>query len=92
MGLAKEIVVDQDANGAPRVTIDGREFPWYTAGIVVPTPSVDKMPTVVITIPAEKVTMVNEMLPRAPEPSGGPYRCGHSGCLGRHSLPSEVCC
>lgn len=66
MEFPREIVIDQDANGAPRITIDGQALPWYTAGIVVPPPSRDQMPTVVLTIPAEKVTMVNELQPPAP--------------------------
>ncbi len=60
----KEIRVESDENGAPRITIDGQPFPWYTAGIVAPAPSLSHAtPTVTITIPAEKVVMVNEMQP-----------------------------
>gem|GEM_PF-6089402 len=65
MELPKEIRVESDRTGAPRVTIDGQPLLWYTAGIVVPPPSRDQMPTVVLTIPAEKVVMVNEMQPPA---------------------------
>lgn len=69
MEFSKEIRVESDRAGAPRVTIDGQPLPWYTAGIVVPPPSRDQMPTVVLTIPAERVVMVNEMQPAAPEVS-----------------------
>jgi hypothetical protein len=70
--LPKEIRVESDRTGAPRITIDGQPLPWYTAGIVVPPPALGQaMPTVTITIPAEKVTMVNEMMPPAAEDSRG---------------------
>lgn len=94
MEFAKEIRVDQDERGAPRITIDGQPFPWCTAGIVVPPPALDQaMPTITVTIPAEKVTMLNELpapktrLEREVKPN-----CGHPGCLGRHTVPGEVCC
>ncbi len=98
MEFAKEIRVDQDKHGAPQITIDGQPFPWYTAGIVVPAPALDKTPTVTVTIPAERVTMVNEMqppasrIPRDEEIARGPYRCGLPGCIGAHTTPGEVCC
>lgn len=60
MDIAKEIVVDKDERGAPRVTIDGQLFRWFTAGIVTPAPSLNEAPTVTITVLAEKVTMVND--------------------------------
>jgi len=88
----REIMIDQDEHGAPRVTIDGQPLPWYTAGIIVPPPSRDQMPTVVLTIPAERVVMVNEIQPPAAKESGPPYRCSHRGCLGQHSTPNETCC
>lgn len=97
MEFPKEIRIETDRTGAPRIAIDGQPFPWHTAGIVVPPPSRDQFPTITVTIPAEKVVMVNELQPpasvgsRDDEIAKGPYRCGHPGCLGRHSL-SEVCC
>jgi hypothetical protein len=57
--LAKHIVVDRDENGAPRITIDGEQLPWFTQGIVTPAPSLREMPTVTITLLAEKVEMLN---------------------------------
>lgn len=95
MEFAKEIRVDQDEHGAPRITIDGQPFPWYTAGIVVPAPSLDKAPTVTVTIPAERVTMINELLPpaqRAHQEREVRPNCGHPGCIGAHTTPGEVCC
>jgi hypothetical protein len=94
----EEIRVETAANGAPVIKIDGQPFPWYTAGIVTPPPSRDAMPTVTVTIPAERVVMINEAqpsgsrVPRDEEIARGPYRCGHPGCAGRHSLPNESCC
>jgi hypothetical protein len=96
--FAKEIRVETDRAGAPYITIDGQPFPWHTAGIVIPAPSRDQFPTITVTIPAEKVVMVNEMQPPAPrvsredEIANGPYRCRHPGCSGLHAMPSEVCC
>jgi hypothetical protein len=58
--LAKEIQIDRDDRGAPRITIDGEVFPYGTAGIVTPAPSLNDAPTVTITLLAEKVTMVND--------------------------------
>lgn len=94
MDFAKEIRVDQDERGAPRITIDGQPFPWFTAGIVTPSPAHDKTPTITVTIPAERVTMVNELSPPA-----NPRRarkaepfCRHPGCIGAHTVLGEVCC
>lgn len=66
MGLAKEILVDRDERGAPRITIDGEVLPWYTSGIVVPAPDLREAPTVTVTFLAERVAMVNDfpMTPR----------------------------
>jgi hypothetical protein len=58
--FAKEITVDRDERGVPRITIDGERFRWFTNGIVVPAPSLNEMPTATITILADKVTMLNE--------------------------------
>lgn len=63
MEFPKEIRIESDENGAPRITIDGQPFPWYTAVIVAPAPSREHMPTITVTIPAEKVTMVNGPMP-----------------------------
>ena len=94
MDFAKEIRVDQDERGAPRITIDGQPFPWFTAGIVTPPPVLDGAPMITVTIPAERVTMVNELLPPA-GPRGErkvePF-CRHPGCIGAHTVPGEVCC
>lgn len=60
MEFPHEVRVESDESGAPRITIDGQPFPWYTAGILAPAPSREHMPTITVTIPAEKVTMVNE--------------------------------
>lgn len=96
MDLAKEIRVDRDERGVPRITIDGQEFPWFTAGIETPAPNLTEVPTVTITIPAAKVVMENpSVVPQTRqlrEVKGSPYRCGHPGCIGAHSTDSEQCC
>lgn len=95
-GLAKHIVVDRDDAGIPRITIDGQQLPWYTTAIT-PAPNLNEMPTITVTIPAEKVTMVNDSeLPHRKTGRGeiepGRWRCGHRGCSGYHSTPDEACC
>jgi hypothetical protein len=95
MRLAKEIRVDRDERGAPQITIDGETLPWFTAGIVTPAPSLDEVPTVTITIPAEKVVVENRATPSASylrRVSGAAYRCGHPACLGVHITDNEQCC
>jgi hypothetical protein len=65
MELAKEIRVETTRAGAPCITIDGQPFPWHTAGIQTPPAALGQFPTITVTIPAEKVVMVNEMMPKA---------------------------
>lgn len=61
--MAQRIVVDQYLNGSPRVTIDGETLPWYTAGVTVPAPSSQELPTVTVTFLANHVELVNEARP-----------------------------
>ena len=92
--IAKHIIVDRDDRGAPRLQIDGFVFDFATAGITVPAPSLDQVPTVTVTFVAEKVTMLNDsdFAERLPAVAGPPYRCGHRGCGGFHDTAHESCC
>lgn len=91
--IAKHIIVDRDERGAPRLQIDGFVFDFGMAGINVPAPALDQVPTVTVTFVAEKVTMLNESDWAQPlAPSGAPYRCGHRGCAGLHDTAHESCC
>ena len=90
--LAKEIVVDRDENGVPRITINGTPFPYYTAGIITPAPSLKDHPTITLTIPAECVRMVNDAsLPPGVNRRNVRYRCKTPGCKGSHTRPLEEC-
>jgi len=60
--LAKEIRVDRDEHGAPRITIDGGQLPWYTQGIVPRAPSLNEFGAITITIPAETVTLADDLV------------------------------
>lgn len=78
--LAKTIHVGRDEGGAPCIEIDGERLPWMTCGIVTPAPSLQEMPTVTITIPAERITMTNDdimLMPRGRR-EGGPVQRGTS--------------
>lgn len=94
--LAKHVIIDRDQHGVPRITIDGTVLPWFTSGIAVPAPSLDEVPTVTITIPADKVSMLNEVVtPGGRSREGaepGFYRCRHRGCGGYHQTPNQQCC
>lgn len=92
MELAREILVDRDDKGAPRITINGTPFPYYTAGIVTPAPSLHDMPTITLTIPAECVRMTNDSgLPPEADRRNLTYRCKQPGCKGMHRRPLEEC-
>lgn len=67
MRLAKEIRVDRDEHGAPRITIDGEPLPWYTQGIVPRAPSLDDTAALTITIPAEHITLVDDWVTGVPK-------------------------
>ncbi len=58
--LTREIVVDRDEKGAPRITIDGVVLPWFTQGIVPRPPALGELAALTITIPAEKITLADE--------------------------------
>lgn len=76
--LAKHIHVGRDEGGAPCIEIDGERLPWMTCGIVTLASSLQEMPTVTITIPAERVTMTNDdimLMPRG-APMGEPVKSG----------------
>lgn len=61
--MAKDVVIDRAPGGAPRITIDGLMLPWYTAGIIANVPSLDGMTGLTITIPAERVTLLDATQP-----------------------------
>jgi len=67
--LPAEISVRRNAGDGPWIHIDGELFPWYTAGVSVNAVSHDEMPTVTITIPAERVTLFNDVAPPPKETS-----------------------
>lgn len=72
MRFAKQIRVDRDENGAPRVTIDGQQLPWYTQGIVPRAPSLNDVAALTITIPAEHITLVDDWANGIPDPTDEP--------------------
>lgn len=62
--VASEILIDRDANGAPRVRIDGMDLPFYTQGIAVKPPSLTELATVTLTFLAERVVVEDEQAAR----------------------------
>ncbi len=56
--MAGEIAVRRDG-----LTIDGEEFPWYVlmGGVRIDSISKDDVPTVTVTIMAERVLVDNDM-------------------------------
>ncbi len=61
--LAKEIRVEADPSGAPHITIDDQELPWFTQGIVPSAPTMAGMATLTVTFLADKITLVNQQMP-----------------------------
>jgi hypothetical protein len=78
--LAEHIVVDRDERGAPRITIDGEVLPWHTCGIVPSVPKLNEAPTLTVTFLAEKVTTIDQYVPREEPPASWlPVQWGASG-------------
>lgn len=67
MHLAKEIRVDRDEHGAPRITIDGQDLGLYTQGIVPRAPSLNDWGALTITIPAETITLADNWVTGIPD-------------------------